>query len=401
MSSPQVIFEEAVALQRQGDLKSAIRRYKKLLKQVPDHPQILNMCALATAELGDMSRAIKMLDKAVKSDPDFADGWVNLGVIQQKKGDFEAAVASYDRFRTLKPESPIGHLNFANACQLLKRFDEAVPAYERVVSSSPNDTAAWANLARAQLHIGAWEKSLEAADRALSLAPGHTGALAIKSAVLLELGRNDAVDALVDFDRLIEVKDFSAPEGYADLKSFNAALCDHCLAHPSLKYEPSDNTTMKGYQTGNLSLDENQGPIAHLLEMIGMAVKEYQDSHADDPPHPFLARKPARWEYDIWATVLGSQGHQAPHIHRSGWLSGCYYARIPDVISPDSDSQAGWIEFGRPQEHPKAKATPRVRSYAPHEGMVVLFPSYFYHRTEPFESQEKRISIAFDLLPAQ
>ena len=33
------------------------------------------------------------------------------------------------------------------------------------------------------------------------------------------------------------------------------------------------------------------------------------------------------------------------------------------------------------------------------EGRVVLFPSYFYHRTIPFESDEQRISIAFDLMP--
>ena len=29
---------------------------------------------------------------------------------------------------------------------------------------------------------------------------------------------------------------------------------------------------------------------------------------------------------------------------------------------------------------------------------MVLFPSYFYHRTLPFESDEVRISIAFDVL---
>ena len=60
---------------------------------------------------------------------------------------------------------------------------------------------------------------------------------------------------------------------------------------------------------------------------------------------------------------------------------------------------SGWIEFGRPQDHPMSKAEPQLRSYQPHEGMVVLFPSYFYHHTEPFESQEQRISIAFDIVP--
>jgi len=155
-----------------------------------------------------------------------------------------------------------------------------------------------------------------------------------------ELGRADEVASLVDFDRLIEPQEFSAPDGYADLKNFNEALCAHCLAHPTLVFEPSDNTTKKGHQSDNLSQDEDTGPIGDLLTMIGEAVKGYQKSHPVDPSHPFLAQQPSRWTYDIWATILGSQGHQDPHIHRSGWLSGCYYARIPDAITSNEIGRA-------------------------------------------------------------
>jgi len=80
-----------------------------------------------------------------------------------------------------------------------------------------------------------------------------------------ELGRADEVASLVDFDRLIEPQEFSAPDGYADLKNFNEALCAHCLAHPTLVFEPSDNTTKKGHQSDNLSQDEDTGPIGDLL----------------------------------------------------------------------------------------------------------------------------------------
>ena len=33
----------------------------------------------------------------------------------------------------------------------------------------------------------------------------------------------------------------------------------------------------------------------------------------------------------------------------------------------------------------------------PKEGLLVLFPSYFYHRTVPYEADEERLSVAFDL----
>lgn len=257
----QALFEEAAALQKQGNHKGAIMRYKRLLKQAPDHPRILNMCALCVAELGDLKAGAEMLKKAVASDPAYADGWINLGVILQQAGDNEAAANAYNRFRTLHPDSPIGHLNFANVCQVLQRFESAAPAYEQALTLDPENPVIWSNLSRASLHLGDWDKAVNAADRALALSPGNSGALAIKSAALLELGRMDDMAELVDFDRLIEKLEFTAPDGYSDLNGFNEALCAHCLAHPSLVFEPGEKTTMKGHQTGNLSLDADTGPV--------------------------------------------------------------------------------------------------------------------------------------------
>ena len=36
----------------------------------------------------------------------------------------------------------------------------------------------------------------------------------------------------------------------------------------------------------------------------------------------------------------------------------------------------------------------------PEEGMLIVFPSYIYHRTMPYGSDDPRISIAFDIGPA-
>ena len=40
-----------------------------------------------------------------------------------------------------------------------------------------------------------------------------------------------------------------------------------------------------------------------------------------------------------------------------------------------------------------------MKAVRPEEGLLLLFPSYFYHGTVPFEAAEPRISIAFDVLP--
>jgi uncharacterized protein (TIGR02466 family) len=395
----QALFDEAVSLQRQEDHQGAINNFQKILEQTPDHPLILNHYAISLSELGDLGLAEKALEKATQSAPDFADGWHNLGLVQQKNNDLEAAANSFNQIRTILPNSPVGHLKFAEACLKSERYEESFEAYKQALDIDPSNPAMWRNLSWVSLFVGDWDMALKSADNALQTLKGHTPLLAFKSIALLEAGKLEEQARLVDFDRLIETKDFSPPADFADLNSFNDALNSHCLNHPNLTFEPGGKSTTKGHQTSGFHEDTNLGSIAFLLELINEAVRDYQKSHPIDAFHPFLSQQPEKWSIDIWGTILGSQGHQASHVHNAGWLSGVYYSKIPDIVTKESDSQGGWIEFGRPYEYPKAVAEPIVRACQPHEGMVVLFPSYFYHRTLPFESKEQRISIAFDIVP--
>lgn len=94
--------------------------------------------------------------------------------------------------------------------------------------------------------------------------------------------------------------------------------------------------------------------------------------------------------------LLKSSGR---HIHPSAWLSGVYYVQLPELASQTGQGEAGWIEFGRPPEHFHCTVEPEVRAIRPEPGLMLLFPSYFYHRTMPFESAGLRISISFDVHP--
>jgi hypothetical protein len=46
-----------------------------------------------------------------------------------------------------------------------------------------------------------------------------------------------------------------------------------------------------------------------------------------------------------------------------------------------------------------SKATYPSRVLKPHEGIMVLFPAYLYHGTVPFKSDQRRICVAFDVIP--
>ena len=116
---------------------------------------------------------------------------------------------------------------------------------------------------------------------------------------------------------------------------------------------------------------------------------------ATAPPHPFFDGRPGRIEITGWAVVLDSGGYMTAHMHPSSWLSGVYYGAVPDAINAASNDRVGWIEFGRPEKRFELAVEPEVRSYRPEEGLMVLLPSFMFHRTIPFQSHQKRICVAF------
>ena len=78
--------------------------------------------------------------------------------------------------------------------------------------------------------------------------------------------------------------------------------------------------------------------------------------------------------------------------------SACYIALPPSIGNGTSatSGQAGWLRFGRPgvKTLPLLDADHYVK---PRPGLLVLFPAYMWHGVEPFESEQPRLSVAFDV----
>jgi ectoine hydroxylase-related dioxygenase (phytanoyl-CoA dioxygenase family) len=66
----------------------------------------------------------------------------------------------------------------------------------------------------------------------------------------------------------------------------------------------------------------------------------------------------------------------------------------------DETAKSGWFQLGRPPAELPLKAEHETIEIQPHEGLMVLFPGYYYHATVPFKSPQRRVSIAFDVVAA-
>jgi uncharacterized protein (TIGR02466 family) len=188
------------------------------------------------------------------------------------------------------------------------------------------------------------------------------------------------------------------PARYRGPEEFLEPLRDQVATHPTLTWEPHGKTTRAGSQTARL-VEADAEVFADFVAALRAAIDAFLARLPVMADHPHFFRIPTEYRLSIWATVLVEGGHQLPHIHPSGWLSGVYYVAVPESISDGDPDQAGWFEIGRPGDDLALTRPPDARAIKPEAGALLLFPSYYFHRTVPFRGDQARISIAFDVEP--
>ena len=281
--------------------------------------------------------------------------------------------------------------------QRLQKAMEAVGAYRKAYAFDRDDFGPANNLMAALMEAKDYSGALAHADALLTAKPGHTTSLGYKYIALAELGRQPELAAFTDYDSLIKSERLAAPAGYKDLAAFHGALAREIAAEPTLAFER--NTTRFGYQTDDIGYSTAPA-IRALNALLTAAVQRRADLARRAPAHAFDRAVPDDFRLYSWGVIIREKGHQAPHFHPHGWLSGVYYIEVPDEISEADPERSGWIEFGRGDERWNKKTTEMpVRQVKPEAGVLLTFPSYFWHNTRPLRTNKPRISFAFDVIP--
>lgn len=398
-NAPDLYFNLGTALDELWRYGDATDAYLKCLERAPGYaPAHYNLAGIKMSASQPLE-AVKHYKDAVAADPGYVDAHFGMGVALQEAELFEEAIESY-RLATVYDNNHAGaHANMGFSLKELGRYEEAHEAYRKAIAIDPDNSKILTTMCDVYLAEGDPATGLELCDTFLDTHPGDVSAMAFRAAALNDLGDHDELRTVHNFDKLIRPRVIDVPDGYADLSAFNAALVEHVLNHPTLVEAPASYSTMNGRHTSEL-LTGHLGPMADFEKVIRREEQRYREEVPVDPSQSWLAQRPERTKLNCWSVVMNSQGYQLSHIHPSGWLSGVYYPRLPDVIDDDDPNHEGWIEFGRTTDNYSGKSEPDVRMYKPREGLMVLFPAYFYHRTIPFNSDQLRFSIAFDICPA-
>jgi tetratricopeptide (TPR) repeat protein len=107
-SSPQRLdyLNEAMALERQGDLAGAITSYRLGLRDNPNDLTILQNIAIAFSKTGQTEEAIRHYRRALALDSGLSGSHYGLAFLLLKKGDPERAAEHLRQFLARPPKGP-------------------------------------------------------------------------------------------------------------------------------------------------------------------------------------------------------------------------------------------------------------------------------------------------------
>ena len=394
-------FHKALAnlgalLHRRGHLHEAISVYRHCLNVESGDLEVRCNLANALMDAGKSDEALSECDAALLIFPDDPFLLANQGAVLCGLREFESAAQVLEQVADTGYIDDMGMINLGFSYSHLGKLASAVDVLHGAVMAYPANARAAADLANAYIAVGENLKAINICESFLARYPGEGLVLANYAYALRDSGRTDDAGALLDFTGLVNVHEIDVPERYPSLAAFNKELVRFIQDHPSLLTNPVRKATLGGDQTGELNPADNAALSAFEALANGMVLDTVQKyEQAGFANHPAMVCAPETWTLRIWATVLRGGGRQTPHLHPMAWLSGVYYVQVPT----DLDSTGG-LEFGLSPKHLVVQSEPDSYVIGPREGRMVMFPSYFYHCTREFVSQQSRISIAFDVIPS-
>jgi protein O-GlcNAc transferase len=174
----EALYQQGVALHRQGQLDAADQAYRQVLAYAPRHAGAMQL----------------------------------RGVVQMQGGNHEEAVKLIKRSLDFEPRNPQALSNLGNALFELKRYDEAIAALRLAVEAQPNSADALGNLGRALRRRRYYTEAVEVYRRAVAAAPDRPGLHSALGVALSEAGDNEG--SVVAHARALEL----APDR-ADLRN--------------------------------------------------------------------------------------------------------------------------------------------------------------------------------------
>lgn len=397
LQAPEANLTLARALLLQHKYDEAEGHYRETLRKRAMHPDALReLSQLLWMKTADLARALEPIDDALRANPG-DPGLVHLrAIVQRFAGDIQGAAEILAR-GVGRNRDDLRLLCLATDVEIERGEPRRALWYaNEAAARAPGAKPVREAFALASLAAGNAEDAAKVAQVLRKAAPFDQMAINIQVDAWRLLS-DDRYRELYDYDAFVRPYTIETPDGWSDLPGFLADLTRTLDGMHRLQTHPLQQSLRHGSQVQSLHLVDNP-VLKAFFGSIDKAVARYM-AEVGQGSDPLRARNTGKARvHSAWSVRLRPTGFHVNHFHPEGWLSSAFYVETPDQAL-DTPGREAWIKFGEPgiRTQPPLAAEHFVR---PEPGRLVLFPSYMWHGTVPFTSNERRMTIAFDVVPA-
>jgi tetratricopeptide (TPR) repeat protein len=383
-----------ITLERFDQAELALRECVKLEPRRAEAHD--SLAQLVWMRVGNISEATRVLDQALEKYGHDDALWAAKAALLQGAGDARGAYACLAQ-RAARPQSPPALLIRAGLAALEFDPGTALTLAEQAMRAQPNNPTARKLLCAAYLGVGDAVAAIAECATLLETTPDDQYLIAMQTTALRLLG-DPRYDALCDYDKMVLSQSLETPPGWSDLSSFLTEVTSRLNAlHNPHGHRLLYQSLRQGTETTQ-DLSRSQDPVIQaLFHAFAAPIARYRD-HIGQGPDPLRRRNRGGSRFNgCWSVRLHNAGYHTSHVHPRGWISSACYIQLPDRMRGGHTAE-GILSFGTPGmvTTPSLDAELSVR---PELGQLVLFPSYFWHGTLPFHSEQPRLTVAFDVVP--
>ena len=374
----------AIALDKMGEHLEATKYYEKVVNVDPNNIKSLNDLANIYSKLNEIQKAISYYEKAIAIDPNHASIHSNLGSLYNKLGDNENSLNCFKKVIELDPKNFTVHYHLGVVFYNIKQFKDAAECFK---STDYKNSKSY--LLSCLYHLDEKNNFFKEFDNLINKSAINPliGSLSLRSEIKYGIKKEN----LFCKNPLKHVLTTNLNE-QCDFKNIFTEGVKNILSDKLIIPREQDLIT-KGQQTAGNIFDLENDFTNKIKDIVLLEIEKYK-VYFKDSEEGFLKNWPTQSNLFGWLVSMKNGGNLAPHMHELGWLSGSIYINVPPKLKTDSGNLVLTIDDNDFKNDENSKKNIDVVT-----GTICLFPSSLHHYTIPFESNEDRIVLAFDVMP--
>jgi tetratricopeptide (TPR) repeat protein len=383
-----------ITLERFEQAELALRECVRMEpRRAEAHNSLAQLIWLRTGNIAETTRA---LDQALEKYQQDDALWATRAALLQGAGDARGAYACLAK-RAARPQPSPSLLIRAGLAALEFEPASALSLAEQALRVQPGNPTARKLLCGAYLGVGDGAAAMAECGTLLAATPDDQYLIAMQTTAL-RLLNDPRYETACDYDKMVLSQILETPPGWPDLGSFLREVTSRLNAlHNPHGHRLLYQSLRQGTETTQ-DLSRSADPmIQALFHAFAAPIARYRD-YIGQGTDALRRRNRGVSRYNgSWSVRLHRAGYHTSHVHPRGWISSACYIQLPDSMRAGRSAE-GILSFGAPGmiTTPSLNAELSVR---PELGQLVLFPSYFWHGTLPFHSEQPRLTVAFDVVP--